>query len=227
MAGWGVPRLVTSVGALIFDLDGVLIHSVDVAKGAWEDWALRVGVDPDEILPSLHGTRPVDAVRRWAPHLDAEREVQSLVASELNQIERCAPMPGAGQLLRQLPSRAWGVVTSSNRRLAEARLCRVVMPLPDVLICAEDVGLGKPSPEGYLAASRLLGQHPGSWVGVEDSPLGLRAIKAAGGIAVALRTTHSDRELQDAVLIVDDLSFLDVKVEVRTGAIEVGPREGS
>ena len=219
-----MSRSPMTVGALVFDLDGVLVDSMNVAKAAWQDWALRIGIDPAELLTGLHGSRPVDAVRRWAPHLDVEGEVQRLVATELEGLERCTPMPGAVRLLHRLPSHMWGVVTSSNRQLAEARLLRVVASLPDVLICAEDVGSGKPSPEGYLAASRLLGQHPGSWMGIEDSPLGLRAIKAAGGIAVGLRTTHSARELEDAALIVDDLSFLDVEVEARSGIIRVGPR---
>jgi sugar-phosphatase len=72
------------------------------------------------------------------------------------------------------------VVTSGRRELALARLTAAGLPLPAVVVAAEDVRRGKPDPEGYLAAAACLGATAGEAIVVEDSPEGIRAARAAG-----------------------------------------------
>jgi sugar-phosphatase len=52
--------------------------------------------------------------------------------------------------------------------------------VPEVLVAAEDVKIGKPSPEGYLTAAALLGIDPADCVVFEDAEAGLRAAVASG-----------------------------------------------
>jgi sugar-phosphatase len=69
------------------------------------------------------------------------------------------------------------------------------LPIPGVLVCAEDVLRGKPSPDVYLLAAAGLGVVPTECLVVEDAPAGIEAARAAGMEVVALTTTHPCEEL--------------------------------
>jgi sugar-phosphatase len=85
--------------------------------------------------------------------------------------------------------------------------------VPANLVTARDVQRGKPNPDPYLMGARILGVPPAECVVIEDAPSGIRAGKAAGSRVVALRTTATDAELQEAGAdwIVDDCAELFVE----------------
>ena len=115
-----------------------------------------------------------------APDLDAEAEVKAFVPVEEAEAGPMGPLPGAVRLLDALPKRSWAVATSGVRHIATARLRRAGLPVPPVLVCAEDVTRGKPSPDAYLLAARELGVSPPDCLVVEDAPAGVQAARAAG-----------------------------------------------
>jgi beta-phosphoglucomutase-like phosphatase (HAD superfamily) len=80
-------------------------------------------------------------------------------------------------------------------------------------VTATDVQHGKPNPEPYLKGAQILGVPAADCLVVEDAPAGVRAGKAAGARVLALRTTASDAELQQAGAnwIVDDCAELFLK----------------
>ena len=91
-----------------------------------------------------------------------------------------------------------GCVTSAAPSWAEEVLGQVldVRDLVTVLVTAEDVATGKPSPEGYRRGCDLLGLEPARCAGVEDSASGVRALLAAGvGTVVGVTTTSSADDL--------------------------------
>jgi mannitol-1-/sugar-/sorbitol-6-phosphatase len=102
---------------------------------------------------------------------------------------------GAAELLKMLPPRSWAVATSGPKAGAVERLRRAGLPVPAVLVGAEDVVRGKPSPDVYLEAARRLGMAPADCVVVEDAPAGIEAGRAAGMRVIALTTTHAIEEL--------------------------------
>ena len=115
----------------------------------------------------------------WTP----ERIVDELLARVVTQVREHVPWrPGARELLDAL--RAEGVpsalVTMSWRSLADA----VVGALPEgafaAVVTGDEVSHGKPHPEPYRAAARLLGVSPEDCVAIEDSPTGVRSAVAAG-----------------------------------------------
>jgi sugar-phosphatase len=139
-----------------------------------------------------------------APHLDAEAEVRAFVPLEETASEPLGPLPGALRLVTALPSGSWAVATSGVRAVAAARLRRAGLPVPPVLVCAEDVARGKPSPDAYLLAARSLGCPPDQVLVVEDAPAGVQAARAAGMGVVGLTTTHAASQL-DADACADSL----------------------
>lgn len=103
-----------------------------------------------------------------------------------------------------------GDLTSGTRAVALTRLRHTGLPLPAVLITADDVKRGKPNPEGYLLAASRLNVAPGRCVVVEDAPPGISAAQAAGMRVVALTTTHSHGELRGADVTAAQLADIQV-----------------
>jgi mannitol-1-/sugar-/sorbitol-6-phosphatase len=107
------------------------------------------------------------------------------LALQYDDLADVAAAAGAAELLARIAV-PWAVVTSADRRLANARL-RAAGICPPLLITAEDVPAGKPDPAGYRLAAAMLGVAPGRCLVVEDSAAGIEAGRAAGARVAALK----------------------------------------
>lgn len=187
--------------ALLFDNDGVLVDSDAGALDAWARWARGREFDPDDVLPIVHGRRAEDTVALLVPEDERAEALAEIDRLELITAHTTVAMPGARELLNSLPAGRWAVVTSGNKALATARLEAAGLPLPDLLVTADDVTEGKPAPDGYLIAAERLGLGPGEAVVFEDSSAGVRAGLAAGaeviGVGEHARTTEARAVVED------------------------------
>jgi sugar-phosphatase len=182
--------------AILFDLDGVLVDSRACIEEQWRRWAVSKHLRPEPFLQVCHGRRALETIRLAAPHLDAAAEIAAFRPDDFSDGPTIDAIEGAGALLRMLPRENWGVATSGPRATATSRLRKAGLPLPAVLISAEDVRHGKPDPDVYLVAAAALAAPPSECVVIEDAPAGLRAARAAGMRVIALTTTHAQQELE-------------------------------
>jgi sugar-phosphatase len=180
--------------AILFDLDGVLVDSTRYVEEQWRRWAIGRGLQPEPFLRVCHGRRALETIRLAAPHLDAEAEVAAFRPDESEDVQ-LAPVDGAAGLLEMLPAGTWAVATSAPRRDATKRLLQAGLPVPDVLVCAEDVLRGKPGPDVYLKAAAGLAVAAPDCLVIEDAPAGVEAARAAGMKVLAVTTTHRAEEL--------------------------------
>jgi len=194
--------------AVLSDLDGVLVDSAAVIERTWRGFADRHGLDPDEVVAAGHGRRSIDLIRLVAPHLDAEAEAADVEREEIAQTSGLRPLPGARDLVDAVPAERFAIVTSGSRALALARLRAAGLPVPAVLVTAEEVDDGKPHPAGYLRAAELLGVDPAHSVVLEDAPAGVEAGRAAGMTVIAVLTTNDASALTKAHSRVRDLRAL-------------------
>ena len=86
-------------GAILFDLDGVLMDSRVAVERAWERWAAGHGIDPVAVLAEAHGRRTIDTIRAIAPLLDVETEARLLEEAESVDFDGVTTLPGAAELL--------------------------------------------------------------------------------------------------------------------------------
>jgi mannitol-1-/sugar-/sorbitol-6-phosphatase len=200
--------------AILFDLDGVLVDSAECIERTWRGWATRHHLDPDSVIALAHGRRAIETVRLIAPELSADAELAALAASEATTAEGIYEIPGARELLELLPAGGWAVVTSGIRPVAEFRLRYTRLPLPAVMICADEITRGKPHPEGYLVAAARLGVSAADCVVIEDTPAGIESAHAAGMRVVAIAATYPLDSLRAADAVVERLTDLTV---VNTG----------
>ena len=183
---------------VLFDLDGVLVDSTPAVSRVWASWAREHGFEPDEVVKKAHGRPSIATIRELLPHADHAAEDREVERREIADVEGVIPLPGAMELLQALPLQRWAIVTSCTRPLAGVRIGAAGLPKPKHLVTSSDVRRGKPDPEPYLKGAQLLGVPPSECVVIEDAPAGIRAGKAAGARVLALRTTASDAELQQA-----------------------------
>jgi mannitol-1-/sugar-/sorbitol-6-phosphatase len=181
--------------AILFDLDGVLVDSTAYIEDQWRRWATAKGLEAEPFLQVCHGRRAIETIRLAAPDLDAEAEVAAFKPEDAGDGRVLHPMDGAARLLSTLPIGSWAVATSGPRVMATERIRQAGLPLPAVLVCAEDVLHGKPSPDVYLMAAAALAVSPRECIVIEDAPPGIEAARAAGMGVIALTTTHRRSEL--------------------------------
>jgi HAD superfamily hydrolase (TIGR01509 family) len=194
------------IEAVLLDMDGTLVDSDAAVERAWAAWAREYGVDPAAALENVHNGPAERTVLRLLPDADTalvDAAAKRNLALQYDDLGDVVAAPGAAELVEaldrwQLP---WAVVTSADRKLAEARL-GVAGIEPPVLVTAEDVTNGKPDPEGYLVAAGRLRVEAGDCLVVEDSVPGLAAGRAAGAVTAALRGLPGDVLLRDLAHLV-------------------------
>jgi HAD superfamily hydrolase (TIGR01509 family) len=156
---------------------------VEEAGGVWnEEYAHQlVGNDLMVSAEFIRDNSPVD--------LEPVEIIEELLTRVIEKVREHVPWrPGARQLLDSLAAAGVpsALVTMSWRSLADA----VVDALPAgtfaAVVTGDEVTHGKPHPEPYLAAARLLGVEVRDCVAIEDSPTGVRSAVAAGVPTVAV-----------------------------------------
>jgi mannitol-1-/sugar-/sorbitol-6-phosphatase len=187
-----------SFAAVISDLDGVLVDSRAATRRTWEVWAEPLGLDGAAIQAANHGRPARDVV---AEHVAPERvdaEDERLLELEVTDTRGVVAFAGAAGVLA-LPTVA--ICTSCTMPLAVARLRAAGLPLPEVLVTADQVERGKPAPDPYLLAAERLRVDPRGCLVLEDAPSGVAAGVAAGMTVWAVTTTHEAAELGGAARV--------------------------
>ena len=178
-------------GALLFDMDGTILSSIAATERVWTAWALRHRLDVATLLPTIHGVRAVETIRRLnLPEIDLESEAEALKLAEIADVEGIEAITGAANFLGSLPTDRWALVTSAPRQLAMRRLEAAGLPLPPLIVAGDDVRNGKPAPDCFLLAAERFGQKPRDCLVFEDAIAGIQAAEAAGAAVVVVTATH-------------------------------------
>ena len=186
-----LPVFDRSFSAFLFDMDGTIINSIPATERVWTRWALKHGLDVATFLPTMHGVRGIDTITRLGlPGVDPIAEAKEVEREEMEDIEGVLPIPGAIAFLSALLAGRWGIVTSAPVALAHRRLAAAGIPLPTVIVTADDVTRGKPAPDGYRLGAERLGFDPADCLVFEDVPAGILAGEGAGAHVLVMTATH-------------------------------------
>lgn len=205
--------------AVIFDLDGVLVHTDQFHRMAWEALAQRLGlVLRPEISRSMLGVSRMDSLELLLKDngVQVGPEEKARLAEEKNAsycalIVRMTPADVSREVrdtLAELRRRGMKLAVGSSSRNAGTILERVGLDGSfDVVVDGTQISRSKPDPEVFLTAARLLKVAPGDAVVVEDAEAGLRAAKAGGftafGIGPAASSMLADWPLEHLSQLLD------------------------
>jgi HAD superfamily hydrolase (TIGR01509 family) len=188
--------------AVIFDLDGTLVDTVETRIQAW------LAVFAEERIPATHAqlepmigmdgrrlARDVAAAAgmQLAPDRDEAIDKRSgEIYGELNRDPR--PLPGARALLLDLDERGvpWAIATSSRQEQVATSVEALRLPRPPTIVDGSRVERAKPAPDLLLVAAQELGVEPGQAWCVGDSTWDMRAAVAAGMVPIGVTTGAVD-----------------------------------
>ena len=178
--------------AFLFDMDGTVLTSILASERVWGAWAQRHGLDVAAVLKVIHGRRAIETISSFnIPDVDLQAEVQAVMEGEIADTDGVDAIAGAAAFLNALPADRWAIVTSAPPPLARSRLAAAGLPLPAVLVTADDVARGKPAPDCFLLAAERLGHRIEDCLVFEDAPAGIAAAEASGASVVVVTATHS------------------------------------
>ncbi|KAI8323279.1 HAD-like protein [Martensiomyces pterosporus] len=198
---------------ILYDMDGTLVDTVACVERAWREKGFQHGIDGDELVKHVHGCSAIDIVKaHFPPECHTQEFCQAFELEVVHQTDGVSAVPGSHRALESVSPDKWAVVTAASRLWAETRLTQVGHPLPQRMLAAGDVKVGKPNPEGYLTGARTLGVDPKDVVIFEDAVNGVRAGVAAGATVIALLTSFPREELEaaGAKYIVKDFTSIDI-----------------
>lgn len=192
----------SEIGVVLFDLDGTLISSIPAVERCWADLVIKANLQLGDIS-ELHGVPARQSITRLLGEGrsdEVEHWVEYLHEAECTDTDGILPLPYAVELLAGLSELEipWGIVTSCTRRLAVARVGAAGLQIPELLVTADDVKIGKPDPEPFLLGAHLAGVSTERAIVVEDAPAGVTAGLAAGMRVITVETTHTKAELPGA-----------------------------
>jgi HAD superfamily hydrolase (TIGR01509 family) len=175
----------------IFDLDGTLIDSMPVHYVAWDEAMRRAGLKEklsEDLFYSLGGvpTRRVAELigAHYGLAVDVEEifhEKEALFAEGLSAVKVIAPVVEIAR--RVALTRPVAIASGGPRDIVQRSLRATgLAELFPVVVSADDVGptRGKPAPDMFLLAAKLMGVEPTRCLVFEDAEPGMRAAEAAG-----------------------------------------------
>jgi beta-phosphoglucomutase len=215
--------------AVIFDFDGVILDSeplhYEACSHVFKPLGLTLnyaefvekylGLADKEMFPKFFSARNV--------HVTSEK-MNALMEEKTRQyqkiIRQCEDLPMIDSvdvymdcISQKVPK--LGICSGSTRNEISAVLSKLksgtLQSYFNTIVTSEDVQQGKPSPEGYLLTAKRLDVLPEHCLVIEDTPHGVEAAKTAGMYVIALLTTYTKNQLQQADEVVSHYSQLILK----------------
>lgn len=198
-------------GAVIFDMDGVMVQTAPQHFAAWrqvfaemgrefskEEFRATFGRRNQEILRHILGDG-ISEVQVEVLGRKKEEHYRALVRGEVEAA------PGFIPLLEALRDNEFKIAVGTSAPRQNVELILDVLSVRerlDAVVTAEDVDRGKPDPETFLLAAQRCNIEPKGCVVFEDSVAGIEAARAAGMRCIGVGRP----DIAQADLMVDSLA---------------------
>jgi HAD superfamily hydrolase (TIGR01509 family) len=179
--------------AIIFDMDGVLVDSEVYWYQARLDYAAargKVWTEADQRAAMGRGT--VEWAEVMKERMRLEESLEAVIDEMLERMkalysQRLPLRAGALEAVRLAASRTRCGLASGSPTALIQHVMKVsgLDAVFEEIVYGDDIPNGKPAPDIYIEALRRFDARPSHSLGIEDSANGIRALKAAGMMAVA------------------------------------------
>jgi beta-phosphoglucomutase len=201
--------------AVLWDMDGTLVDTARFHLRAWQETLADLGLAVShERFMRTFGRRNDAVIRDLVDPAVSPDEIARIAGlkegryRDLVRAGGVAPLPGVREWVVRLRAAGWRQAIASSAPHANIETIVDAMGfhgLFDGVAGDEDVTVGKPDPQVFLAAAASVGTAPARCVVVEDAPAGVEGGRRAGMRTIGVRSGHGDL---DADLVVDSLADL-------------------
>ena len=180
---------------MIFDCDGTLVDSMPAHFAAWCE-ALSLygagGVFKEDVFLAMGGRPTRDIVvelnDEYNLHLDPEAVAFAKREAFLKRIGMVTLIDEVAAFAESLRGKVPLAIASGGSRMVVEKTLRAVGVSDwfDEVVTADDVTEGKPAPDIFLHAARLMGVVPARCLALDDAPSGILAAQNAGMQVIAV-----------------------------------------
>lgn len=206
----------TSIKAVIFDMDGVIIDSEPIHYRVNQRLFKELMLDiTEEEYNTFIGCSNSDMWGTLKDKYGLQEGVENLIAHQIeeniNDLHNSnqKPISGIVELLDNLASEniKIGLASSSPMRYIEKVLEELALEKYFMIkVSGEDLENSKPNPDIYLKAASLIGESPEKCLAIEDSYNGVIAVKKAGMKCIGFNNVNSgNQDISQADIIIDSI----------------------
>ncbi|MCL2604700.1 MAG: beta-phosphoglucomutase [Defluviitaleaceae bacterium] len=204
------------IKGIIFDLDGVLVHTDELHYQAWKQIADKAGIPFDrEVNHRLRGVSRMESLAIILENDDKNRtdEEKQAMADEKNKLYRnllksLTPLsvePDIRKSLHALREKGIKLAIGSSSKNARTILQNIgLSTMFDAVSDGNNITHSKPHPEVFLLAAQYMGLTPEECTVVEDARAGVDAAVDGGFTCFAMgdaadygRATHRIENVKD------------------------------
>ncbi len=177
------------IKAVIFDVDGTLVDSVDLHAQAWKEAFKQFGKDVpyqqvrrqigkggDQLLPVFFSH---DELESFGKELE---EYRSKIFKR-DSIQRVRAFPSVRELFERIKQNGKRIALASSAKEDELKVYKKIANIEDLVeeeTSADDADKSKPHPDIFVAALQRVGAKPERVAVVGDTPYDAEAARKAG-----------------------------------------------
>jgi beta-phosphoglucomutase family hydrolase len=210
--------------AVIFDMDGVIIDSEPIYFKIQNKIYSQLGIS---ITPSEYdefigaGMHLMWQILKRNKNLN--QSIEELIAmnnyivyKSFKEMTHLSPMPNFIDFIDKCDNKKLKIALASStaKRTINAILDNLnIHHYFDEIVSCEEVKLGKPAPDIFLAAAQRLNVNPENCIVIEDSTNGIKAAKDAGMYCIALRNeNYANQDLSIANIVLNNFNQINQHV---------------
>lgn len=195
------------VKAIIFDMDGLMLDTENIALESWNKASKDFGYDISrELMIRAIGTTVLDTKKLLIDNMGSEfpfdeiREVRMKHTKEYMEVHGVPVKKGLIEFLEYCSSEniSMAVATSTSRIYAKELLQKAsIIKYFHAIVCGDEIEKGKPEPDIFLEASRCLDVRPEECIVMEDSEKGILAASRANMIPIWIPDIITDSTIAE------------------------------
>jgi len=209
------------IRAIVFDMNGVIVDDEKIHEQAFVLAFAERGLALTHLQYArlFLGRTDRDAIEAVSLKRNITVDVDAILKAKSDHYRRLAqnrlvPLPGVIEFIHE-SSKRFPIALASCSSSADIEWVLSTFSIKSlfaVIVSGQDVRKGKPDPEIYLAAARLLGIPPANCLAIEDTISGIRSAQEAGMKCLAVANTYPTSRLKKSADMVID-SFQGVSID--------------
>jgi len=205
------------VQAIIFDMDGVIVDSMNIHYNIWKKTGEKFGfVFDKDLLDSVNGMDTLriahEVIEKFSLSVNADEIVKFKRELSENALKSSVKLfDDVFETINFLKEtgKKIGLATSTPSNQMKLTLGQQINKLPfDTIITDDLVQNPKPAPDIFMKCAETLGVPYSDCAVIEDSLCGIHAAKTAGMIGIAITNTTVAEKFTEADYIISNLTEL-------------------